>query len=1299
MDVSHLLGADIKVIFDSNFFDRLYQLVISSINKQRNEYKQNNTTLTEFEFRFGRIKSLDRDNRKWLFDSTIEPLLFTTLIQKLQSITNNDNNWTYAWKYDIVISRQSSTGENIRKIIRPKILPTNYIKTGSPIPSINIQNIDMSSVTIIYQSKSPTESVDQPFTTINPDNIDARINNVYIIKFASSQELINSQYEKLFNAADSSKENIRIRRRLTFEHKKLPFVFDLTIINDREHSIECEYKLYPQAVSENMMNKINDRRFILSTVCLPPFKLIINLLWPTINQVSGAADITNKYFNLIDISTGGHRLIEAQPKNIKQKEISQLTSGYSWTNKLNGQKYRLMICELSLFNKSMLAALLISNTNTKIIAIDYSTNKEILGALNNSLFDIEYFIPTDHTPIINVFDCLVFVNKSVTTTSHDHRLFPIYAFESKLNTFFLKSHCGLEIKRFFYSNNPLQDLDNVLKYMLGRYKERMEEDNDGLIMTPVGDYTFDINGKSITRNKSYYDRTFPVFKWKWPKDVTIDFLLQEIDTFERDKITYKVFQLFSWAKDNPILFKPHGYGLLPIPILNVPNTHPEYKHLKSGQIGEVNFNKLGNQFELVKIRYDKTIPNQENVAYDTFTDMINEFDLYTLRKLLSNVQESHCLTNYRLFHNRIKAGLINQWMKDKIVLDLGAGKGGDLFKYAASNVKYLWAVEPNSQYITEPEGLEYRLRKLPELMNRTTIIQTGAEDYEAIHGQVNIADVISTFFSLTFLFQNQIYVDNLIKTISSCLNIGGKFIGTVMDGERIWKSLQINEELKGMNKDKLCWWIRRNYAKDMPLSIGNAISLNLSGTPTIPDIQHEWLVPFDILRKSLEKVGFILLETNTFDDPIIRQKFIRQRSQDQTMDELYNAMNLEEKELNSLYRYFVFEKKNNILYSEESVQIIQQEIQESEYIPELKQEVVEEVKQEPGEEVKQEPVGAKQPAGIIQEPVEEVTQELVEAKQPVEIIQEPVKEVKQEPVEETQKPSLRHKIEQMKPKHKRLLKLKQPIKIKLGILPEDETEEINPLKAEIYNKPLYRVGVIGDGSCLFYSLMFLLINQTYRNLSHSERIKLIKQMRNTISDALSLTLFRELANEQVELLSWIKSLHSMLKNAMITEVERENMTPVITDKELTEIIEHISSYPTINEQISLLTNKLLSLGFSNEEISIAIEQARLRAFYEYKAKLKDCKEYANWQNIELIMRLIGRNIFIISGESQLPFKVINCNLYNPEYASLVILNLDAHEHFEPLVELIQQPNGDITPITNFPWDHPLIKGIYNYMCN
>jgi len=348
-------------------------------------------------------------------------------------------------------------------------------------------------------------------------------------------------------------------------------------------------------------------------------------------------------------------------------------------------------------------------------------------------------------------------------------------------------------------------------------------------------------------------QNLPIYKWKFPEKMSIDFQVKK----SGPNFTYNL--LVSTKK-----------GIKPFEIDGKIATFSSEKELKDNGIYEFMYDK---KFILHRERPDKSTPNYICTALDVWNDIVNPFTEEKLKKLFEP------LHFYRKYHNSIKRELISQFCKGKRVLDLGVGKGGDLPKYKDSNAKAVIGVEP---YSTNFKELKNRIKE-----NRDgkmdidfTLVETAAQDTDVINEKVGVegVDVVASFFSLSFFFFPKRPQDlrDLVETISQNLKEGGYFIGTTIDGDRTTKLLQSMPD-KTFDFDD-------GFIK---LNDDNTVTFEVKDT--IVETQQESLVDFKRLKNELEKVGLIEQLSPFFD-----------RS---------NSLTKNENILNSLYRTFVFKKR------------------------------------------------------------------------------------------------------------------------------------------------------------------------------------------------------------------------------------------------------------------------------------------------------------------------------------------------------------------------------------------------------
>ena len=205
-------------------------------------------------------------------------------------------------------------------------------------------------------------------------------------------------------------------------------------------------------------------------------------------------------------------------------------------------------------------------------------------------------------------------------------------------------------------------------------------------------------------------------------------------------------------------------------------------------------------------------------------------------------------------NNRLKRELILKWCdggstQGKSVLDLGSGKGGDLFKYKDANVYRLVCVEPASKNIDE---LRQRLANSPRQFAKMQIslIHDKAENVDLKQEQF---DVISMFYVLTFFFKSEALLDKITSMIGAHLKNGGVFIGSMMVGTPLQHLLQSGPfSGKYLN-------IKQNFVPDS--RYGHEIEIDLKHTQTATQ-QNEYLIHFDLLCQKLAKHGLYLYDTS-----------------------------------------------------------------------------------------------------------------------------------------------------------------------------------------------------------------------------------------------------------------------------------------------------------------------------------------------------------------------------------------------------------------------------------------------------
>ena len=555
-------------------------------------------------------------------------------------------------------------------------------------------------------------------------------------------------------------------------------------------------------------------------------KMTPELISESINELLSSfllSNLSNDYSKYVYDRIFRFEKLIPKPVNIKETDSDTLKDNvYYVTNKLDGQRFLLYFFDGNIYS--------IQNRNVKFLCET---------KINNCLVDTEFFKNKYY-----LFDCYMYESNDILNKNLSERL----------------EYCKL-IKE----SNPLFEIKSFSKQLLTETKNLLDtlnkDENDGLIYTPEN-----------------FSKKLPVFKWKFPEKMSIDFRvvkdsqnssLYTLCVFTKtDKYGKTPFEIPFKIKDELTPFKTKNQ--IPFKINKKNATFISDKPLIDHGIYEFMFEK-GN-FVCHRQREDKTNPNFISVALDVYKDMIYPFESFKLIALFRP------LNKFRKYHNQIKRQIITECCKQKDILDLGIGQGGDLEKYNQSNINTIFGVEPYEKNYKE---FQSRLSSYsPTFSDKVKLIITNAQDTDKIVDIVGDkgVDIIASFFSLSFFFfpdkPNDIH--DLVETISQNLKEDGYFIGTTIDGDQV---------LKVTNNKNKCFDFGDGFIR---VEKNQTVTFEIKGT--IVETQKESLVNFNLLVELLKDKGIVLKSSDFFKD-----------NKDLTSDE---------NKLNSLYRHFIFQKEN-----------------------------------------------------------------------------------------------------------------------------------------------------------------------------------------------------------------------------------------------------------------------------------------------------------------------------------------------------------------------------------------------------
>ena len=166
-------------------------------------------------------------------------------------------------------------------------------------------------------------------------------------------------------------------------------------------------------------------------------------------------------------------------------------------------------------------------------------------------------------------------------------------------------------------------------------------------------------------------------------------------------------------------------------------------------------------------------------------------------------------------------------------------------------------------------------------------------------------DVVSCQFSIHYFFQSLVKLDIFLENVSTSLKKGGHFfIGTSLDGSRVFEQLNTTTDLNVYSKqNELLWQIVKNYSSiSLPndsTSLGMSIDVYVD---SIGKTTEEWLINFQYLERKALEYDLKLIDLTSFEEHF--NKFIKSK---QNYGEAKNLTD-DLKKYSFLNTTFVFEK-------------------------------------------------------------------------------------------------------------------------------------------------------------------------------------------------------------------------------------------------------------------------------------------------------------------------------------------------------------------------------------------------------
>lgn len=516
-----------------------------------------------------------------------------------------------------------------------------------------------------------------------------------------------------------------------------------------------------------------------------------------------------------------------QPNTLERKDLNILTqNNYSVTDKADGNRGVLV------FNKQY--SMMIN-----------PRKNEIIKRFNDTVFDKLTIIDGEYiekTGKFYAFDLIYSQNEDFRDKYLDKRYNELLKYKDNKK---LLKVIDFNVKKFYFDNiykNAKNIWDN---------KDKLKYNLDGLIFTPVKQYYNPDNLK------------LPIFKWKefHSIDIRIEYNRKEDFTYFHSHSGYKL-----WFNDPNIIYnrmfifknnlRSSKFNLGKIKGNKYFIGHkgqPLNKYKTKDDIVEVEFDINKNKWVYLRKRtHDKEKPNY----YKTIVSVINaiqfNIDINTL-SLLSNSSDTNEIGNlydftkdntikrkeWRLMNNQYKRSLLLETSKlitssRKSLVDLGCGKGGDLFKWIKVGITDILGIDTSFIELFGDNGFEQRLLNNNFVYNgeyytngiqniylvwgdvSKTLNEIGyrKEDNEIIKSFINKykkVNMISSMYAIHYLFgeikdnkwiKSEENMKNFKNTVDTLLDKNGYLIGIFLNGDKIKKSMTFKYPKDEENKIK-----------------------------------------------------------------------------------------------------------------------------------------------------------------------------------------------------------------------------------------------------------------------------------------------------------------------------------------------------------------------------------------------------------------------------------------------------------------------------------------------------------------
>jgi hypothetical protein len=609
----------------------------------------------------------------------------------------------------------------------------------------------------------------------------------------------------------------RNKERFSFVIENI-FTYDFTIVNNKKFEMEIE--LLPN------LKDISSEDFI--QILITHLERILRkkqksyyLLTPlkTKNIIEEIFSLTKKEYFL------------AQAETLNVYQIDKIKTNYAMTPKIDGERYFTYI--------SNLGDIYFISSNFEFVIFTGITIKYN----RKTIIDCEFLVDKN---IIYFFD-IIFYNGNDLRGNKTYSLFKRLELMKEVRTNILencKTFYIFDLKTYYYkdiSANIFNFMDKYSKFI------------DGFIFIPI---------------LEPYPKTtkWPsLLKWKPPEYQTIDFQI---------KFLNNSWKPFVKDKDRLKQFSPNNREI------DVINTNPI--PLYEDDIVECYYKD--ESFYVHRKRYDKKYPNSINTANNNWKTIINPvllsrlggFSDYIIPEPYKPKRSESYFINMRRFHNDIKRKLISDNCLPTSLIDLACGKGADLNKWVSHEINHVIGIDINKKNILIAKTRLENIKKIKKLEDTSSyefyeydLRYYGLFEFLKKQNRYNVipSDNITCNFAIHYFFQTENIFHKFLENVKRNLNLKGKFIITLFDGQKIYDLLKNENEISRSDDGEVMFSIKKMYTDiDTKPFFGQQIEVYLGGDTILSnDVSKEYVINIEEFIELMEEHEFKLLYRKSFE--------------------------------------------------------------------------------------------------------------------------------------------------------------------------------------------------------------------------------------------------------------------------------------------------------------------------------------------------------------------------------------------------------------------------------------------------